>query len=345
MDGGLGAGVLKPPSNTLLRSVGPKWSGLVVCPIAEMETLWQRSHSHLERRPGFDKNPWRMTSLRLSCEPMSGQDASTIRPLLRWAGGKRWLVPGVANLLGEVAIQNYHEPFVGGGAIFFGLSINTKAYLTDLNSDLIDTYREVRDEPDEVWRFLRQYQNTEADYYAARTARLRLPASRAARFIFLNHASFNGIYRVNLSGQYNVPYGYRDHFNPPNLEDLREASSRLQSAVLASGDFETALDFIGPGDLVFLDPPYTAAHNNNGFVKYNDKLFLFSDQHRLSSMIDDIRGMDAYYILTNAAHHSIAKLFKKGDRRLKTSRKNAVGGRDALRGRATEYLFTNLPEA
>jgi DNA adenine methylase len=233
----------------------------------------------------------------------------------------------------------------GGAAIFFGLRINTKAYLSDLNTSLIDTYLQVREGPDDVWRFLRSYHNNESAYYAARRARPRLPASRAARFIFLNHASFNGIYRVNLGGQYNVPYGYRNSYNPPLFDDLKDASGRLQSATLSGGDFATALDNVGPADLVFLDPPYTVAHNDNGFVKYNDKLFLFSDQRSLSSMIDTIRERRAYYILTNAAHQSIAELFEKGDRRLETSRKNAVGGRAAIRGRATEYLFTNLPEA
>ena len=275
---------------------------------------------------------------------MSADDPSALRPLLRWAGGKRWLVASIVELLADVEIQNYHEPFAGGAAIFFGLSINTKAYLSDLNNSLIDTYLAVRENPKDVWRFLRGYDNNETAYYAARRASPRLPASRAARFIFLNHASFNGIYRVNLGGRYNVPYGYRTSYNPPRLHDLMDASSRLQSTTLAGGDFATALDNVGPADLVFLDPPYTVAHNDNGFVKYNDKLFLFSDQRRLSCMIDAIRERGAYYILTNAAHQSIAQLFEKGDRRLETSRKNAVGGRAAVRGRATEYLFTNLPQ-
>jgi DNA adenine methylase len=249
----------------------------------------------------------------------------------------------VPELIAATEIHNYHEPFVGGAAVFFGLSIGAKAYLSDLNTDLIDTYIQVRDDPKRVWHFLRRYQNTEDCYYAARSARPRLAASRAARFIFLNHASFNGIYRVNLAGQYNVPYGHRTWYNPPCLDDLQHASTRLRSAILAGGDFSAALENVGPGDLVFLDPPYTVAHNNNGFVRYNDKLFSFADQRRLSEMVDTIRERGAYYILTNAAHCSIAELFEKGDRRIETFRKNAVGGAAAARGTATEYLFTNLP--
>ena len=276
---------------------------------------------------------------------MDREEAPTVRPLLRWAGGKRWLVPLVADLIGDTEIQNYHEPFAGGAAVFFGLSFSGKAYLSDLNTALMDTYRQVRDSPENVLRFLQKYIYTEDRYYAARDGRPRLPASRAARFLFLNHSSFNGIYRVNLAGKYNVPYGYRSSYNAPLLNDLQVASRRLEPTTLTCGDFAAALEHVGPGDLVFLDPPYTVAHNHNGFVKYNDKLFLFGDQRRLSTATDEVRDRGAYYILTNAAHQSIAELFEKGDHRIETSRKNAVGGRAAGRGKATEYLCTNLPVA
>lgn len=264
-------------------------------------------------------------------------------PLLRWAGGKRWLVPFVEELTAGVQIRNYHEPFAGGAAVFFGVDFGGHSYLSDLNADLIETYLAVRDAPEDVWHRLRRYRNTEKGYYSARAARPRTPANRAARFIFLNHTSFNGLHRVNLHGEYNVPFGYRKSDNRPNLAELNSASNRLLSASLSVGDFANALNEVSEGDLVFLDPPYTVAHNSNGFVKYNDKLFLFADQQRLSASIDQIRDRGAYYIMTNAAHASIAELFEKGDRRLETSRKNNVGGRSAARGRATEYLFTNLP--
>jgi DNA adenine methylase len=275
---------------------------------------------------------------------MSTEDVTTMPPLLRWAGGKRWLVPILTELIGDTDIQNYHEPFVGGAAVFFGLELNAKAYLCDLNDALVRTYQQVRDAPEDVWRFLRRYRNTEEEYYAARSANLRNEASRAARFIFLNHASFNGIYRVNLAGQYNVPFGYRSSYNPPDRLELLAASKRLQAAKLDVGDFEDATAEVGPGDLVFLDPPYTVAHNTNGFVKYNDRLFRFADQHRLRMTVERIAATGAYFVLTNAAHQSIADLFDGVGRRIELNRKNAVGGRKALRGSAAEYLFTNLPE-
>lgn len=272
-------------------------------------------------------------------------DGSTsLPPVLRWAGGKRWIVPLVADLIGDTEVQNYHEPFLGGAAVFFGLGLNGKAYLSDLNAELIETYTTIRDHPDQVWRFLKKYRNTKEDYYSARSSAPRKAGSRAARFIYLNHTSFNGIYRVNLAGAYNVPYGYRKWYNVPCYDDLLASSSRLRTAVLTSCDFAEAVEKVGPGDLVFLDPPYTVSHNNNGFVKYNNRLFSFSDQQRLSKAIDRIKELYGYYVLTNAAHESIAKLFGKGDRLIETQRKNAVGGRTAARGMATEFLFTNLPK-
>jgi DNA adenine methylase len=166
---------------------------------------------------------------------------------------------------------------------------------------------------------------------------------RAARFIYLNHTSFNGIYRVNLDGVYNVPFGNRPSPQIPTAEHLKRVAGRLENATLQVGDFADCLDRVDEGDLVFLDPPYTVAHNNNGFIKYNQKLFRFEDQERLSALIDEIKGRGAYYVLANAAHPSIAKLFTRTwNNRVETSRRNSIGGVNAKRGSATEYLFTNL---
>ena len=164
-----------------------------------------------------------------------------------------------SEIIGSTRFRSYHEPFAGGAALFFGLEIDGPACLSDLNGSLIDMYKEVRDNPDQVWRFLRRYNNSEGDYYSAREAAPRTAASRAARFIYLNHTSFNGIYRVNLAGRYNVPYGYRDSYNIPLLADLVAASNRLKNATLTCSDFEESLTHIASKDLVFLDPLYRCA--------------------------------------------------------------------------------------
>ena len=269
-------------------------------------------------------------------------DSSRIPPFLRWAGGKRWLVPQILDLIGDEPISRYHEPFLGGASVFFSLDVSDKVFLSDLNTDLIEVYRQVRDKPVEVAALLSEYENTSAAYYAARSDRPADAVQRAARFIFLNHTSFNGIFRVNLKGEYNVPFGNRASTNAPDEAWLIRASQRLQGAELTGADFERALGEVREGDLVFLDPPYTVAHNNNGFVKYNQHLFSFADQERLAAAIGTISGLGAKFILTNAAHVSIDRLFSPIGRKLTVSRRNAIGGKQAARGSAEEYVFTNI---
>lgn len=277
--------------------------------------------------------------------PMAAPSGSTSRgpsPILRWAGGKRWLLPVVRRIIGETPYIDYHEPFCGGSAVFLGLSPHGNAWLSDLNQDLIETYRTVRDDPLAVASSLSKLKNDKDSYYAVRASDPNSSVDRAAKFIFLNHTSYNGLYRVNLQGRYNVPYGYRAKPNIPTTQHLQAFAELLRNATLESKDFAEVLDWVGPGDLVFLDPPYTTAHNTNGFVKYNQRLFSFDDQHRLSRVIDDIRRLGAHYILTNAAHSSISELFEKGDHRIELSRRNVIGGERARRGTTSEYLFTNL---
>jgi DNA adenine methylase len=268
--------------------------------------------------------------------------SGVLAPVLRWAGGKRWLVPALSELWRDHSFNNYHEFFLGGASVFLSLPSFGKAYLRDLNADLIETFDVIREDPDGVAERLGRHRNTSAHYYRTRGSRPRDPVARAARFIYLNHTSFNGIYRVNLRGEYNVPYGHRASVNIPDVSHLRAVSHRLQSAVLEVGDFAGGLPNVAAGDLVFLDPPYTVAHNNNGFVKYNQRLFSFEDQERLSELIDEVKRRSAFYFLTNAAHDSIVTLFDKGDRLIEMRRKNVVGGASAQRGSATEYLFTNV---
>ena len=266
-----------------------------------------------------------------------------VMPFLRWAGGKRWLLHRLPEILGSFPVENYHEPFLGGASMFFGVRPGGTAFLSDLNEELIETYVTVRDAPADVWRELRKHENTEDFYYDMRAKSFKDPVKRTARFIYLNHTSFNGIYRVNLRGQYNVPFGHRQSPKPPTLEHLLEVSDHLEGNQIQVCDFECALLNVRKKDLVFLDPPYTVAHNNNGFVKYNQKLFSFEDQRRLARVIEAIRKKGAYYILTNAAHDSISDLFDRNERRLEIRRRNNVGGKAAKRGNAAEYLFTKVP--
>ena len=265
-------------------------------------------------------------------------------PFLRWAGGKSWLIPHLDNILGNTVICHYHEPFLGGGAVFFNIDHHLKSYLSDTNEELINTYLCIRDNPETIIHIVQGYNNSAEDYYRVRDLVSNDDYERAARFLFLNQTSYNGLYRVNLQGQYNVPFGNRRfwHFND---EKIRNASNMLRNTRIQSCDFEENKYRIKPHDLVFLDPPYTVSHNNNGFIKYNQNLFSIDDQTRLSRYIDYVKRKDAYYILTNAAHQVVADIFEKGDRRLELQRASLIGGKNAHRGTVTEYIFTNIPEA
>lgn len=265
-----------------------------------------------------------------------------IEPFLRWAGGKSWLVKHLDTIIGDHTFNHYHEPFLGGGAIYFSTEHKLRSYLSDANAELIETYIAVRDFPEDVIRYFLEFPNTEADYYRIRGEQYNSNIQRAAQFIYLNQMSYNGLYRVNRNGHYNVPYGFRIAFEY-DVEQIRNASRALKNTNIKHGDFETNKYIIKTGDLVFLDPPYTVSHNNNGFIKYNRNLFSLEDQRRLSRFIDYIKRKGAYYILTNAAHATIRDIFTKDDRLLELDRYSLIGGKESKREKVSEFVFTNIP--
>ena len=269
----------------------------------------------------------------------------TIGPFVRGAGEKTCLIPHMPTIVGDLNIEHYHEPFLGGGAIYFSMEHTKRSYLSDVNSQLINTYIQVRDNPEELIEFFMQLPNTEDDYYRIRAEITGDDTvENAARFLYLNQTSYNGLYRVNREGRYNVPYGFRANwvYDP---ERIRAASLRLQNTRISTGDFEANKYRIKENDLVFLDPPYTVSHNNNGFIAYNQKLFSLEDQQRLKRFIEYIKAKGAFYILTNAAHETIREIFlTQGDRIIELQRNSLIGGRNAARAAISEYIFTNIPE-
>lgn len=272
-------------------------------------------------------------------------NSSKVKPFLRWAGGKNWLVSLLAELIDIDTYGSYYEPFLGGGSVFFELHPKGEVFLSDTNEDLIATYQAVKSSPNEVWAILSTYKNTESDYYSIRTLNPLDPIERAARFIYLNHTSFNGLYRVNRKGKYNVPYGWRKNI-PYNEAGIIACSERLQNAELTVGDFDELLKNVKKGDFVYLDPPYVVAKDVNGFIQYNKHLFSLEDQKRLSVSIDRIREVGAYYALSNAKHDTIKEIFQRdGDSIIVLSRSSLIGGKKAYRGKTSEFLFTNIPNA
>lgn len=272
-------------------------------------------------------------------------DRISYKPFLKWAGGKNWLASSLPSLLNGLSFNTYHEPFLGGGSVFFAL-LPKKAILSDLNKELIETYIGLRDEPDKIIKQLKRWPVSKDDYYRIRDHYSpRTQHTQAARFIYLNRTSFNGLYRVNRNGEYNVPYGHRDGYSF-DYQRLKDASIALSGTKIVCQGFEQSLNAIRKNDLVFLDPPYTVSHNKNGFIEYNKTLFSIEDQYKLKDYIDLINERGAFYILTNAAHEEIFKIFNdKSCICLVAKRNSLLGGKKAKRGIVEEYVFTNIKGA
>ena len=263
---------------------------------------------------------------------------------IRWAGGKSWLVNQFKEVIRDFEYRKYFEPFVGGGSVFFAIDNKHRSYLSDINEELINAYQIVQSNPNEVINTLLEMKNEEGEYYRIRSWNPDDDFDRAVRFIYLNHTSYNGIYRVNRQGIYNVPYGRRNI--KWEFEYIREASKKLQDVKLGCGNFTLFSKSIRKGDLLFLDPPYTVSEkaSENGFNKYNPTLFSLDSQKKLSAFIDEIKKRGAYYILTNQAHPKIDEIFEKGDRKIVLERPCMIGGKYASRRTVQEYLFTNIPK-
>jgi DNA adenine methylase len=257
---------------------------------------------------------------------------------MKWPGGKRELLRYLLPLFPERP-SRYFEPFVGGGAVFFALR-PVQAMLSDCDADLINCYAAVRDDPKAVIAKLAVMRNTAEDYYRVRASRPTSPSGRAARTLYLAKLSFNGIYRKNRDGEFNVPYGHKSHLAVCDKPSIIAASAALQSARTDCVDFEVALRQARPNDVIYLDPPYTVAHGNNGFVKYNAKIFSWSDQERLASIAVDLVRRGCRVVISNADHPSIIRLYSTFQM-TRISRSSRIAASVDSRKRITECVFHN----
>lgn len=269
----------------------------------------------------------------------------TIKPILRWAGGKRWLLKSVDTYLPST-INNYYEPFAGGLSILIYLLNNNKVQnistVCDANPHLINLYNCIKHEPNELVNALKRFKNTKEDYYKERSTNRRTPHTNAAKFLYLNRTSFNGIYRENLKGEYNVPYGNKIYNELFDYDQIFLLSKIFQNTIFENQDFSFISQLADRNDLVFLDPPYTVAHENNGFIKYNQKIFSWEDQIRLKEMVLNLHERGVNYILTNAKHNSIEELYQGVGNIHNVSRASLIGGKGAARSKYNEIIITNI---
>ncbi len=229
---------------------------------------------------------------------------------------------------------------MGSGAIFFATQPE-RAILSDLNSELIETYRCVRDNPQDITDALREYSEGHSveQYYSIRSKKPADQVQVAARLIYLNRTCWNGLYRVNLKGEFNVPIGTKTAVELPS-DDWFACSDVLSGAQIHCQDFEQTIAEADDGDLIFADPPYTVKHNLNGFIKYNESIFSWGDQERLCDSLSAAAGRGAMIVLTNAAHESVRNLYQ-GIFSIRTATRHSVlAGSSTARGKYDELIIT-----
>lgn len=269
----------------------------------------------------------------------NAQQKASMAPFLKWAGGKRWLCSLYPQIFPS-QYSRYIEPFLGGGATFFALAPRY-AILSDLNHDLILTYNAIRDNWHGVQTALDRHQrnHSRAYYYKERARIHRTQTEQAAQFLYLNRTCWNGLYRVNLRGQFNVPKGTKTRVVLPS-DNFELVAHLLREVKIYSQDFEATLAEARKNDFVFVDPPYTAMHNANGFVKYNEKIFTWDDQIRLMEAIKAAAKTGAKILITNADHISIRKLYAKIGSIHRLERRSIIAGATSARGQTTELAIT-----
>lgn len=287
--------------------------------------------------------------------PKNGSSPTRAVPFVKWAGGKTQLLESLLSALpGE--FRDYHEPFLGGGAFYFALKAagrTERAFLNDSNADLIDAYVAVRERVDEVIGALRRmekaYRRTSRQsdfYYSIRSVRPRSKVRRATRFIFLNKTCYNGLYRVNRRGEFNVPFGR--YVNPRVCDEanLRLASNALSGVGLTAVDFKKALSDVRQGDLVYLDPPYFPLSQTANFTGYTAGKFGLAEQEELAAEFERLDRIGAYVMLSNASHRTIDMLYGGKGYDISEVRAKRIINCDATRrGPVTEIIVRNYADA
>lgn len=274
---------------------------------------------------------------------MSTARTDKVLPFLKWAGGKRWFADRHTHLLPD-SYERYIEPFLGGGALFFATAPE-RAILADLNADLIATYEVARDSPAYLTERLQDYQERHSrdTYYAVREAKPSSKIELAAWFVYLNRTCWNGLYRVNLRNVFNVPIGTKTGVVLAT-DDFEMVSQRLAVAKIQCCDFEATIDAAKDGDFVFVDPPYTVKHNENGFVKYNDRIFSWGDQVRLRDAVARASRRGAKVLVTNANHASIRELYRDVGSSMPITRASVLAGKSAYRDSVEELAIRTWRE-
>jgi len=272
-----------------------------------------------------------------------------VDPILKWAGGKRSLIPHILSLFpADYKNRVYHEPFVGGGAVFFKIRPRFGS-INDVNSRLVNFYRVVRDQPEELVSQARCYTYDERSYYFLRDRFNQSDLSDvecAALLLYLNKTAFNGLYRVNSKGEFNVPFGrYKNPTIVPEKR-IRAASKILKKVEIFNEDFSYILDYAKKGDVCYLDPPYQPVSETANFTSYSSERFDLNEQRRLRDLCIELDECDALFVLSNSYAEPILDLYEKIGRFrvIIIQAKRVISSKASTRGPINEILVTNIPE-
>ena len=242
----------------------------------------------------------------------------TPKPFVKWAGGKRQLIPILNENLPKT-MDSYFEPFLGGGALLFHILKERggqRCGISDLNSDLVLAYTTIRDKTEELINSLKNHtknyqKDSKSYYYSIRAANPRSAIEKTSRLLFLNRTCFNGLYRVNSKGKFNVPLGRYTNPNIVNAENIRSVSQILQSRKISikCRDFEAVLDDAKKNDLVYFDPPYQPVSNTANFTSYTNKSFTYDDLKRLAKLCLKLDSKGCKVMLSNSNSQEVTEMF------------------------------------
>jgi DNA adenine methylase len=261
-------------------------------------------------------------------------------PFLKWAGGKRQLLPELRKHM-PPRFDRYYEPFVGGGALFFELATNRvplEAVIGDTNLELIRTYRAVRNDVESVVDCLKLYKNSESLFYEARANPPVDDVEFAAWFIYMNKVCFNGLYRVNKKGEFNVPFG--KYANPKicDEETLRACSVALQDVRIVPWQFEQTVEDASKGDFVYFDPPYVPVTVTSNFTSYTKDGFSSADHQRLADCARDLKRRGVFVVLSNSQCSAIHELYA-GWEIIEVDARRAINSKGSKRGVVKEVII------
>ncbi len=263
-----------------------------------------------------------------------------VKPFIKWVGGKRQLLPELRKRL-PASFGTYHEPFVGGGALFFDLAPSS-AVLTDSNERLVRTYQAIRDDVERVIEVLRSYPHDRDFFEQLRAQRIDDCDSVlvAAWFVYLNKHTFNGLYRVNRNNQFNAPFGVQRAPIECDADNLRACSVALQGVEIRHEHFATVLSRAKTNDLVYFDPPYVPLSASSNFTAYTSEGFDLSEQVKLRDVARELKRRGVHVLLSNSSAPLVETLYGDGFECSRVDTSRAINSDGAKRGKVAELLIT-----